>query len=211
VYKNKEFWTMANILVPLVKNVSQFPRKKDSLRPSFVLLKDRLEKSARRMKELREDSKSPNTTEIQVLRKTFVYLALFETSITNIIDLIILLLIVNGHDFYIYDMRKYSKNLRDLDRATLYEKLVFLDAHGLEVISTNVNKSLRNKIAHFDFEIAKDGIIIIDNGKYNLEEEILKIMALVLALTRVFEDAGFPELFNQIVPSQPKEKGIKVS
>ena len=47
------------------------------------------------------DSKSEYNSQLGTLRKAFVYLALFETTVHNILDVIITTLILNGHDCYI--------------------------------------------------------------------------------------------------------------
>jgi hypothetical protein len=118
VYKSADYWTKANVIIPLMKSILESPKKKSSLKPSLNLLLNRMQKSAVRMKAFKEDSKASCDTEIQVLRKTFVYLALFETTIVNMVDEVILLLIVNGHDFYVYDKRKYASSLKDLPLNT---------------------------------------------------------------------------------------------
>jgi hypothetical protein len=51
-----------------------------------------------------------------------------------------------------------------------------------------------------DFDIDKESKIVVDNAKYSLEEETLKLMALAFAVSRLLNDAGFPALVSEINP-----------
>jgi hypothetical protein len=72
---------------------------------------------------------------------------------------------------------------------------------GLGVIRENINKTLRNRIAPMDFDIDKDGKIVVDDGKYDLGEETLKIKAFVFAMARLLNDTGISAIVTEINPN----------
>jgi len=116
---------------------------------------------------------------------------LFETSVTNVVNCIVFLLILNGHDFFIQYAKKYASDLDDLDDSTLAEKLDFLNFHGFSFFTKGINKSLRNKIAHMDFDIEGKGVVILKEQKFNLQTEILNLEAAVLCAAEALKEAGF--------------------
>jgi hypothetical protein len=151
------------------------------------------------MKFFKGDAKAEGKDEVTTLRKAFLYLGLFETSITNLIDLLLMLFIVDHHDFYVYDNRAYAKTLDDLDNASLGEKLSFLNYHGLPIFSQNLNKDLRNKIAHMDFDVNADGTISTGRQKFDLLYETVKLSAFVLVVGQVLGSCGVPSLLKELV------------
>jgi hypothetical protein len=72
----------------------------------------------------------------------------------------------------VYRNRKYAKEIDDLDDSSLGEKLVFLNDHGLQIFSSNLNKNLRNKVAHMDFDVSSDGKIRVKGNTYNLDSQV---------------------------------------
>ena len=150
------------------------------------------------MEKFREDSKTSGTDETTILRKAFLYLALFETSTTNLIDLVLMILIANGHDFYVYRNRKYAKKIDDLDDSFLSEKLDFLNHHGLVIFSEHINRTLRHKIAHLDFDIEADGKISISQQKYDLQDELVHLEAFVLIVANALKECKLPELLREL-------------
>lgn len=200
VRKSKEYKKLLKVINPLLREVEQSKTAKEFIKPYAPKLKNRSKKSGERMFLFREDSllrdASPATL---TLRAAFTYLALFETSVTNTVDLILMLLIATDHDFYVPWLRRYAKKLEHLDHASLGEKLVFLNKHNLQVISDSINKDLRNKIAHMDFDIEPDGKISVDSQKYDLMDETARLMTFLLALTAAFEDSGMPKLLEELL------------
>lgn len=189
VRKSKEYGNIKRVLKPLVQNIKSSDVAKEFLRHYAPKLKNRLRKSKERILLFKEDAKSQDP-----LRKAIVYLALFETTVTNVVDLVLMLFIAVHHDFYAYWTRKYAKSLDDLDDASLREKLIFLNSHSLQVFSRNINRNLRNKIAHMDFDIDADGRISIGNQKIDLEKEIEHLMVFSLCVAHALEDSGVPKI-----------------
>jgi len=127
-----EYRALMHVLGMLVENVRSSDVAKDQLTIHAPDLKRRLEKSKRLMYLFKEDSKLQNG-EVVTLRKAFVFLGLFETSLTNVVDLILMFFIAIHHDLYNFFAREYAKTLDHLDKISLYEKLLFLNHHGLHI------------------------------------------------------------------------------
>jgi hypothetical protein len=95
--------------------------------------------------------------------------------------------------------RKYAKSLRDIDESFgVAEKLSFLNLLGFSFLTENINNSLQNKIAHMDFDIEGKGVIIIKNTKYDLQEELIKLEAVMLLTARALRNAGFYKLVSDL-------------
>jgi len=81
----------------------------------------------------------------------------------------------------------------------LGEKLRFLNQHKLYVFSRNINKSLRNAIAHMEFDIVSEDVISVKKQRYNIENEIYYLMAFGLAVAAAVEDSGVPKLLQDLL------------
>jgi hypothetical protein len=97
----------------------------------------------------------------------FFYLGVVEITGNFLADFVILLLIVNGHDFHIECAYRtprikhvvYLKELEE-ERVPLATKLNFIEDCGITIFRSIINTKLRNDIAHMNFEI-KDNIVYI--------------------------------------------------
>jgi len=181
--RTKEYFQLLQNLHPLVKSILSSSNKTKELEDFLKEASSRYKKSGERMQILKQDSKTGYKIQLDTLRKSFLYLALFETSVNNILDLLVMLLVLNGHDFFIQPMgkyRRYAKTIDDLDYSNVGEKLHFLNIHGFSMLTKNINKDLRNKIAHMDFDIEGNGIISVKGQKYNLRDEIIRLEAILL-------------------------------
>jgi hypothetical protein len=186
-----EFKMLVEKLKPLMELILSSQSKKDNFRNSTKQLPIRFRKSGERMSLLKEDSKAGYDSQLNTLRKAFLFLALFETTVTNIVDSIVFLLVLNEHDFFIQYRREYAKSLDDLDAASLGEKLDFLNFHGFSFFTKNINRTLRNKIAHMDFDIEEKGAIIVKEQRYYLQEELSRLEAVVMLAAKALRMAGF--------------------
>ena len=185
-------------LKPLVDSILVSGEGRRQARDSLKQLQTRFERSGQRMLLLKEDSKADYDSQLNTLRKAFLFLALFETTVTNILNCLVILLIHNGHDFFVQFKRKCAKNLKDLDESYgVAEKLEFLNLHGFSFLTCTINNSLRNKIAHMDFDIEGKGVIAVKNEKYELQTEVVKLEAVVLLTAKALSNAGFPELLKE--------------
>jgi hypothetical protein len=191
--------SLVKSLTPLLETIRGSETAKAFLKSAGVFaFRNRFAASARRMRIFKEDARKSGTDEVTTLRKAFLYLALFETSVTNLIDLVIMLFVANGHDFYIYRHRKYAKKIDDLDESFLSEKLDFLNHHDLKIFSQYVNRSLRNTIAHMDFDIEADGKISTSENRFDLQREIVLLEAFVLIIGNALNECKLREMLNEL-------------
>lgn len=194
-----EYTLLVKSLSPLIEAIKTSVSAKHFLTPYAPTLRDRFEKSGKRMKFFKEDAKAEGKDEGTALRKAFLYLGLFESSVTNLIDLLVMILVADHHDFYVYNKRAYARGLDDLDNASLGEKLSFLNCHGLQMFSQNLNKDLRNKVAHMDFDVNSDGTISVGQQKFDLMYETVQLSAFVLVIGQVLDTCGVPSLLKDLL------------
>lgn len=113
-------------------------------------------------------------------QKTFydaaMYLFSVETSTNLIADILVMMLAAQGQFLHIepddkYRFIRHATTIEDLESSsvTLAMKLSFLKKSGLTCFQKYVDKNLRNKIAHFDFEIDANGDFFL----YQLKEGII--------------------------------------
>ena len=194
---NAEYETIRSVLQSLVERIESSTTALAFLGQYASNLEQRFDKSRKLMYFFKDDSKL-HDSELATLRKAFVYLGLFETSLSNLIDLILMLFIALHHDLYGFFGKQYAKSPDNLDRISMYEKLNFLKDHDLAVISQNINRNLRNKIAHLDFIIEPNGKILVKRQRYDLEHEIASLMALILCLMQASKEAGVSKLLRKL-------------
>ena len=201
VKKRPEYRELLGILKALVNSIHSSGSARNFIKPYSAALQNRFKKSGDRMMAFREVVEKLPKGETGTLLNAFVYLGLFETSMTNMIDLVLLFLISLDHDFYLSYHRRYAKDLEDFNSPPLAEKLHFLNKHNLQVFSKNMNKFLRNKIAHMEFDIESDGRISIDNQKRDIEREIDLLMVFSAAVAAALQDSGAPTLLAELLHS----------
>jgi len=72
--------------------------------------------------------------------------------------------------------------------------MYFLRIYGFSMIADNINNKLRNNIAHMDFDIEGKGIIRVGKEEYNLQDEIVKLEAILLLSARAIGESGLLRL-----------------
>lgn len=94
----------------------------------------------------------------------FLYLTQIELVGNAYVDMVVMLLIAKGVDLHLEpdDDHRYTRHVtspEDLDSPslTLAMKLDFLKMNGLPFFEKCIDRTLRNRIAHADFEIDADG------------------------------------------------------
>ena len=108
----------------------------------------------------------------------FSYLGLIESLGTALADILIMLLVANGIDFHIERSRKSPRikhviTMKDLEDewVPLGVKLNFLSENGISTLSSIIDTKTRNKIAHMDFQVKGNQVLI--KGK-PVEESLLE-------------------------------------
>jgi len=196
--ESSEYADLLKLMFPLAAAVKDSDIAKRFLRERIPPLIEKFDKNRARMALFEGYSKAKGKDPVIILGKLFVYLGIFETSLTDLINMILMILMSIGHDFYVERTHEYAQTLKDLDRASLHEKLVFLDSHGFQTISKNLNTRLRNKIAHMDFVIELDGKISAAGGKFDIEDESIKITFVIAIIIGVMQSSGFVEILREL-------------
>lgn len=130
----------------------------------------------------------PSMKRTGCLMNIFIYLSCVEVCATPFMDLVILLLASQGQCFHIppdrdHHYHRHASSLKDLDSPTisLSAKLAFLKESGFTLFSDVIKPSLRNKIAHMDFEIDDAGVLWVGSKrkktKINIQMEITHVLA----------------------------------
>lgn len=129
----------------------------------------------------------------------FLYLTQTESVGNGFVDMAILLLIAKGLDLHLEpdDEHKYTRHVtssQDLDSPslTLAMKLDFLKMNGLPFFENCIDRTLRNRIAHADFEIDADGKFFQLTGKGKKEVDLDKkhdcLINYAIGIERVFRE-----------------------
>lgn len=110
------------------------------------------------------------------------YLPLLEGMFSNSINFLIFILIRNHHDFYYSG--NYANNMTSIERATIEEKINFLNTHDFSIIDEKIDRKLRHSTAHMFYEIKEDGITYVEGiaKDVNLAYQELRQVAFVLHL-----------------------------
>jgi hypothetical protein len=146
-----------------------------------------------------------------------LYLVEIELVGSGYVDMAILLLTEKGIDFHLepdYEHRftRHVASPKDLDSPslTLGVKLDFLSMNGLPFFAKCVDRDLRNKIAHADFEIDANGKFykLTERGKRKLVDVNSKHICLIDYVSAI--DKIFKEQMARVKPppKQPVKNAI---
>jgi len=113
------------------------------------------------------------------LISVLMYLLAVEGGACNIINYISYILVIAGHDLYSLTKRKYVKDrLEEIGKVEMSTKIHFLNHHGFRDLTRHYDSTLRNDIAHRNFEIDEDGTLWV-RGKavdlFSKYDTILKL------------------------------------
>lgn len=178
------------------------PKYRDYIRERKKIVRQ-LDKSIKNLDMLSNILNSvPESKMIQCLITVLDYLTSVETLGDQSANLILLFLAVDGHHIHLQPDSKHwyvrhATQLEDFETPTLSlkTKIDFLDSHGFKFFSKWIKTGLRNKIAHSDFHIDKDGNFFIIKEKkdgtetevpFDLEKENLRFKMYSVAFTILF-------------------------
>jgi hypothetical protein len=143
----------------------------------------------------------------------FSYLGIVESLGNAIVDLLVLLLVANGRDFYIECLHtspriKHVLKIEDLEeeRVPLTTKLNFLRDNGLRFAASLIDTDLRNTIAHLKFETRDDKVYIRSKTRKSMRPLTRKELDTLLGkMLRGLLHAAV------LIDALMKEKGVKTS
>ncbi len=88
------------------------------------------------------------------------YLPIVEGAFSSEINFLIYTLIVNGYDFE-WSGEKVN-SVTTIEKASLSEKIKFLENNGFEIITAKCDPKLRNSIAHLFYKVKDNGKIYVN-------------------------------------------------
>ncbi len=180
----------------LAKNWNKIVTELDKFHPTTDLFRISIEKVTNLAKKSENPKEYKKTV---ILLYVFTYLSLVETIGNNLVNLALLLLIAEGHDIHLAPDKQHSyvrhvATFEELDSPTisLAIKLDMLNSLGYPVFSKWINRELRNRIAHLDFEIDELGnfFTITKSGKkrkFDLIQEMIRFLDYSTEISDLFK------------------------
>ena len=200
-----------NELEPLLTNLLQVMGKTSAgyqiMKKNASEFKKRMGKAADLVEiiiKTEEEMSKFSESKVNSLIKMFQYLGYVESFGTTLIDILVLLLIVNGHQLHIERFRGWPRILhvssfKELKHANLASKLGFLEMNGLENVTKLINRDLRNDVAHLNFSIDDKGKIDTSHKKnLDIGSEIIKLKIYVLYIDGLLEEHGFKKWLHEL-------------
>jgi len=112
----------------------------------------------------------------RALMRLFFYLVAVEGGFVNHMNFVCMLLVLEGHDLFNFVEREYARSYQDITKVDTYSKSLFLNEHGLMLFNKGLSRSLRNAIAHHDFEIDEEGDTTVGGHPTDLVEKNFQII-----------------------------------
>ena len=143
-------------------------------------------------------------SKVKSLMKMFQYLGYVESMGVTLVDMLVLLLIANGHQLHVERLHGWPRILhvssfKELRHANLASKLGFLEINGMKNVVRLIDRDLRNDIAHLNFSIDDKGKIDTPHKKdLDIDKELSKLKVYVLYITAVLEEHGFLKWLTRI-------------
>jgi hypothetical protein len=101
------------------------------------------------------------------------------------IDLVCLILVLNDHDLYDSNRRRYVTSLEDIGKVDMPSKFSFLEKHGFDVLYRKQDKQLRDRIAHHDFSLDKNDNVIVDGQIIDINRRYTDLIDFIRAISVV--------------------------
>jgi hypothetical protein len=169
----------------------------------------RLERSSELLQVVGRAYKSQTEPRALTALHTFLYLTQIEIVGTAFLDMAILMLTAKGIDLHIepdYEHRytRHVTSLADLDSPslTLNVKLDFLKMNGLSFFEKCIDRTLRNDIAHANFEIDENGKFFQFTKKGKREVHLFQ----KFVCFSIYEECIFKILREQTTRTTPSPK-----
>lgn len=134
------------------------------------------------------------------MSKMLAYLGLVESLGVTLMDMILMVLIINGKEVHTRGPRiRHVRFFKELGELGLEYKLEFLETEGFEVFKSFINKDVRNHIGHLKFTIENNGDIRKKDRtrtRIHIDNEIFRFWKGADTLKLVLEDMGFLKWFG---------------
>lgn len=131
------------------------------------------------------------------LYSLFLYLGAIESYGNVVTNVLVLLLVANGHIFKIHNDILNFISLKDFEKkaefVSLGYKLNFLERNNIKIKSF-IDKDLRNKIAHLDFNIKNDEVFLRGKPALNVVMDGLKkLLEGIVAISTILNKLAIDE------------------
>jgi hypothetical protein len=131
------------------------------------------------------------------------FLLTFEGTYVPMIDSIIFLLVLDGHDLFDPLREKYAHSFEQLSPIDISIKFKFLKEHEFEGLIRQDDSELRNKIAHHSFQISGKNMITIKGTQYNIDDRLKGLLRFTRDICKPYVKALQKESeFRGIYPSK---------
>jgi hypothetical protein len=108
-----------------------------------------------------------------VLISLFTYLLTAEGILANFLNYISYLLVATGHDLFSLTKRQYVKaDINDIRKVEMSTKIQFLKYHGFDALVKEYDSTFRNDIAHHNYKIDEQGVLLIRGKPVDLESKL---------------------------------------
>jgi hypothetical protein len=128
----------------------------------------------------------------------YFYINLVEGTISEQIQIISFMLIRSGKKIYDCRRKRFAKTYTDLERIDLKAKIEFINVNGFHFASREIDRNLRNCIAHQDFIIFDDGTVknLRTGQQIDIEKKLRSI-----CLTNSLVSMALKQMLDIISPS----------
>lgn len=125
----------------------------------------------------------------------FTYLGIVESLGNCLVNILVMILVVNGRDFHIGSAETsrirhvYSLDEIEKARVPLTMKLNFLRDNGIKIFPSIIDSKLRNDIAHLNFNIEKGKVTVRGRSVWEIvEPNSQKILSATVAVSELIDD-----------------------
>jgi hypothetical protein len=139
--------------------------------------------------------RTPSYPKVRAFITAIGYLSFAESVADHYVNLVILLLIAKGRDLHLEPdyKHRYTRHATSLEELgspslTLSTKLDFLGLNGMSFFSKWIDRGLRNKIAHLDFQIDDNGDVFILEGTKRKKVDLTRKLRLIIEYERAVAD-----------------------
>ncbi len=117
----------------------------------------------------------------------FSYLIITEGGVCNSLNWASYLLVALGHDLYSLTKRKYVKpSMEEIGKVEMSAKIRFLDNHGFAALTKEYDSTLRNDLAHHNYEVDNEGTLWVRGHAVDLGSKIDTLLEMMI----LFGDSG---------------------
>jgi hypothetical protein len=148
------------------ENLMEFKKKLQEYFLAFLKMPNRSENLRALLREVDRNNKKTNYMETafayvskledkrsQSTNAMAMFLWLYEGYYLAIINLVCFLLTTSDHDLFNPFNKEFSETFDEIVETDTATKIRFLKKHGLGLLERENDRKLRNRIAHFDFDV----------------------------------------------------------